>query len=88
MFGINLKSSRARASFGTIVLVPGSCQGCAKAEICPGVGGPGLITEILSPPDPANVSGSFVGPAILAILLALWREWTADNALHRSRPSR
>ena len=24
--------------------------------------------------------GLFVGPVILAILLALWREWTANNA--------
>ena len=32
--------------------------------------------------------GRFLGPVILAIPLALWREWMADNALHRSRPSR
>ena len=32
--------------------------------------------------------GLFVGPVILAILLALWREWTADCAHLRSRPSR
>ena len=31
--------------------------------------------------------GLFVGPLILAILLALWREWTADNAHHPSPPS-
>ena len=32
--------------------------------------------------------GLFVVPVILAILLALWREWTTDSAHHRSRPSR
>ena len=31
--------------------------------------------------------GLFVGPLILAILLALWREWVADNAHHREGPS-
>lgn len=30
--------------------------------------------------------GLFVGPVILAILLALWREWAANNAHHRARP--
>ncbi len=30
--------------------------------------------------------GLFVGPVILAILLALWREWAAYNAPHRARP--
>ena len=29
--------------------------------------------------------GMFVGPVILAVLLALWREWTADNALGARR---
>ena len=28
--------------------------------------------------------GMFVGPVILAILFALWREWAADNAQHRA----
>ena len=28
--------------------------------------------------------GLFVGPVILAILFALWREWAADNAHHRA----
>lgn len=27
--------------------------------------------------------GLFIGPVILAVLLALWREWVADNARHR-----
>ncbi len=31
--------------------------------------------------------GLFVGPVILAILLALWREWAADNAHQSSFPS-
>jgi predicted PurR-regulated permease PerM len=28
--------------------------------------------------------GLFVGPVILAILFALWRQWAADNAHHRA----
>lgn len=31
--------------------------------------------------------GLFVGPVILAILLALWREWASDSAAHGERPS-
>ena len=30
--------------------------------------------------------GLFVGPVILAILLALWREWAADGEAQPTRP--
>ena len=30
--------------------------------------------------------GLFVGPVILAILLALWREWAADGETQPTRP--